>query len=366
MSVDGLEPLKERVSYAQCWEDPAVLRAALQVGPEDDVLSVCSAGDNSFALAMDGPRSVTCVDLSGPQLALAELKLVAARELGLDGMRSLLGLDEFGRRIWFYHSLREALSPRARAWWDAHEVHIRLGLLQSGRFESYLDTFRRRVLPLVHRQETVADFFALPDVAAQRKFFDERWNRRRWRAVFQVFFSERLMAAMGRSPAHFRYVDGPVSSVFLQRAEYALAELPAADNYFLQWMLTGRFHDLEAAHPYLSTPGAKALAEAAPRIRFVEDDLASFLETCEPGSFSAFNYSNLPEYLSEEAHHRILELTVRAARPGARIAYWNLLVPRCRPESLAHRLERHPERAATLLAADRAWVYGALQLETVR
>ena len=41
----------EIISHSQSWEDPALLEAALRVGPEDDVLSVCGAGDNAFALA---------------------------------------------------------------------------------------------------------------------------------------------------------------------------------------------------------------------------------------------------------------------------------------------------------------------------
>lgn len=362
----GLEALEERVSYAQCWEDHRILSEALAVGPEDDVLSICSAGDNSFALAIDGARSVTCLDLSAPQLALAELKLEAARQLPLSGFHSFLGLDAFGRRVWFYHQLRDALSERARSWWDAHEVHIRLGLLGSGRFERYLETFRTRVLPLVHRRGTVEALLSQPDLQSQRAFFAERWDSRRWRGLFRVFFSERLMAAMGRSPVHFRYVEGPVGEAFLGRAERVLTELPVGDNPYVQWMLGGRFLDLERAHPYLSEAGHAALGAAADRVRFVEQDLEGFLEQCEPGSFSAFNYSNVFEYLSEEQHRRILELTARAARPGARIAYWNLLVPRSRPPELAGLLAVHPERSAALLARDRAFVYGAFHLETVR
>ena len=58
-----------------------MLQAGLQVGPDDDVLSICASGDNSFALAIAGARSVTAIDLSAPQIALAKLKLAAANTL---------------------------------------------------------------------------------------------------------------------------------------------------------------------------------------------------------------------------------------------------------------------------------------------
>jgi S-adenosylmethionine-diacylglycerol 3-amino-3-carboxypropyl transferase len=62
----------------------------------------------------------------------------------------------------------------------------------------------------------------------------------------------------------------------------------------------------------------------------------------------------------------MLEGIVRAARPGARVAYWNLLVDRHRPDAMADRLDRRVEEAARLLASDRAFVYGGFQIEVVR
>ncbi len=58
------------------------------------------------------------------------------------------------------------------------------------------------------------------------------------------------------------------------------------------------------------------------------------------------------EYVSLDNYHRLLEALVAAARPpGARLAYWNMLAPRRRPESMAARLtplddaRRAPARA---------------------
>lgn len=365
-SAAGISVFEQRLSYAQCWEDPAVLQEALQVGAEDDVLSICSAGDNSFALVIAGARSVTAIDLSVPQLATAELKLSALQAFPVDGVYTLLGLNAFGRRVHTYHQLRETLSERARQYWDLHEEVIRLGLLSQGKFERYLEAFRSRLLPLVHRRRTIEDMMALSDLGAQRAYFEKKWDSRRWRGLFRLFFSRQVMSRTGRSPAHFRYVEGAISEQLLRRSRHVLTEIPAASNPFLQWILQGHYTDLDAAHPYLSSAGQALLRERADRVRFVHADLETFLTNCEPGSFSAFNYSNLFEYLSEEQHNRLLELTIRAARPGARIAYWNLLVPRARPDSLAEQLASDPERSAALLRRDRAFVYGGFQIETVR
>jgi S-adenosylmethionine-diacylglycerol 3-amino-3-carboxypropyl transferase len=354
--------LAREISYAQCWEDPAVLLDALVVGPEDDVLSVCSAGDNSFALAIAGARSVTCVDLSLPQLALAELKLAAARALPIQSFRALLGLDEPGRRVWFYHQVRDGLSETARRYWDAHEETIRLGLLGQGRFDRYIARFRETVLPWVHDDGVVRGMLACRTLEEQAAYFHERWDTWRWRGLFRIFFSRFVMARAGRSPEHFAQVEGSVSDRFLARSRHALTEIPVSTNFFAQLMLGGRFPDLEAAHPYLSTAGHARLRAVADRIRFVHAPLE---ELAGSETFSAFNYSNIFEYVSAEHHGRLLEATLARARPGARIAYWNLLVPRSRPASLADRLERREAESAALLARDRAFVYGGFNLEVV-
>ncbi len=358
------DALGERISYAQVWEDPEVLLAALKVVPGERVLSICSAGDNAFALAAAGAR-VTAIDLSAPQLAIAELKLCAAVHLDLPRFRSVLGLGEVGQRVHLYHELRPHLSLRARTWWDGHEADIRTGLLRCGRFERYLETFRTRALPLVHRRRTI-DALVLPKtLEEQRSFFDQRWNTRRWRALFGVFFSRFVMARTGRSPAQFAHVDGPVSAAFLKRAEHVLTDIPISTNPFVQWIMCGGYPDLECSHPYLSAEGHQALRDAADRIEFVHQDLVSHLGSQPLGTYQAHNLSNVPEYLSEEEHHSLLEAILGASSPGARLAYWNLLVPRSRPEALAGRLQRHPAEAALLLEGDRAFVYGGFQLESV-
>lgn len=358
--------LGERISYAQSWEDPAVLQAGLCVGADDDVLSICAAGDNSFALAIAGARSVTAIDLSGPQIALAKLKLVAAQHFDLERFRSFLGVGNIGQRVFLYHELRPQLDEATCSYWDANEALIREGLLGCGKFEGYLGLFRDRLLPLVHRRKTIDAFLDCPDLQSQREFFESRWNNLRWRMLFRVFFSQAVMARSGRSAAQFTHVDGPVSAAFLERTAHVMTEIPVGSNPFLQWIMSGRYRDPEHSQPYLSAAGHKALAEAADRIHFVHDDLIAHLESCEPGTYTAFNLSDVPEYLSEAETEHLLRACAAASQSGGRLAYWNLLVPRWRPESMASVLTRDEALGTRLIRQDRAFVYGAFQVETVR
>ncbi|HEY4223321.1 MAG TPA: DUF3419 family protein [Myxococcota bacterium] len=354
--------LATRLSYAQCWEDAGILQEALQVGPDDDVLSIASAGDNSFALAIAGAKSVTAIDLSFPQLAVTELKLVAT-SLDYHEFTALLGAAPERNRRGLYQKIRADLSVGARDYWDAHGDTLDAGLIHAGRFERYLALFRTRLLPFIHSRRTVDAFCALASVEEQRAFFRERWDNWRFRGLVRLFFSRPVMARLGRSREHFAQVQGEVSAQFLARAQHAFTEISIANNPYLQLMLRGRFLDLERAHAYLTRAGHAKLREVRPRIRIVLAELEKHLPAAKAGAYSAFNYSNLFEYMPASSHETLLKLSVAAARPGARIAYWNLLVPRSRPASMADVLER--KDTSSLLARDRAFVYGGFQLETV-
>ena len=148
-----------------------VLQAGLRVGHDDDVLSVCAAGDNSFAMLIAGARTVTAIDLSGPQIALAKLKLAAAKNLDIDRFRSFLGLGSIGQRVFLYHELRSTLDDETRAYWDDHELQIREGLVGCGKFETYLSLFRQRALPLVHRRSTIDAFLNCKTVDEQQQLY---------------------------------------------------------------------------------------------------------------------------------------------------------------------------------------------------
>lgn len=351
--------LANRINYAQCWEDEDILQEALAVGPGDRVLSICSGGDNSIKLALAGAH-VVAVDLSPAQIAVAELKLVGGH-LEYPEHLQLLGLLEGGRRVLLYHRVREHLSEASRAYWDANEGTIRIGLLGLGRFERYLETFRTKLLPLVHRKATIDDFLGCQSVEEQAEFYAARWDNRRWRGLFRLFFSEIVMAKLGRSKEQFAQVDGPVAEAFLGRTKHAFTELPVRTNPYLQWMVGGRYLDLACSRAYLTPEGHAGLRDAAERVTLVHGDLESQLSG---GGWTAFNFSNLFEYVTPEHHETLLTLAVDNSAPGARLAYWNTLVPRSRPASLADRLDVADTRE--LLFRDRAFVYGGFNLETAR
>ena len=355
----------DRIRYAQCWEDAALLERGLEIGPEDDVLSVLSGGCNSLALLLAGARSVTAVDLSLPQVAVSELKVEGIRALEYEDFVQLVGARDSDRRTDLYRAVRPNLSKAVSAFWDAHGHVVEAGVIGSGKFEGYFELFRERVLPLIHRRSVIEGLLELQSLDEQRRYYADRWDTWRWRTVFRVFFGQRMMGWLGRDPSFFRYVEGgSVGEAILRRARHGMTEVPIVGNHFLEFILRGRYADLERSHAYLSEDGFDRLKGGLlDRLRIIHADLWEHVPAQDEGTYSAFNLSDVFEYVSEGAYVEQLNQLLRVARPGARLGYWNMMVPRSRPEALADRLDLDPDRAAELHHDDRAFFYGNFVLE---
>lgn len=349
----------DSIRYAQCWEDADLLVAAHAGAPGRNFVSVASAGDNSLALLILNPARVVAVDLNPVQLHCLALRVAAYRSLNHPELLELMGSRTSERRAALYHRCREALAPPSRDWWDARQELITPGIGAVGRFERYFRLFRRYVLPLVHSRRKVLALLEPREADQRRHFYEREWNTWRWRLLFRLFFSRRIMGWLGRDPAFFRHVEGRVADQVLARTEYALTELAPAENPYLHWILTGRHGEhlpLALREEHFETIRARLdrLEWRTASVEAVADEL---------DGVDGFNLSNIFEYMSESAAGGLIGALARTLNPGGRLVYWNLFAPRHRPESLADRLTPERDRAEQLFAGDKAFFYGRLVVE---
>jgi len=348
------------VRYANVWEDAGVLRAALAPAPGKRMLSIASAGDNAFVLLAAGAE-VVAADLSPVQLALVELKRAAIRRLGHGEVLSFLGIRQGEDRRAVYERLERDLTPQARELWRERLDDVADGVIHHGKFEDYFRLFRERVLPLIHRRRTVLGLLAERDEAGRKKFYREEWDNLRWRLLFRIFFSRFAMGRLGRDPEFFRYVEGSVAERILGRAEYALTVLPAHTNPYLEYILRGNFKD--SLPLYLQPEVFADLKRNLDRLTLFEGPVEEAARSHRGAGFDGFNLSDIFEYLDLEASAAIYERLLEAARPGARFAYWNMLVPRRLGESYPNRVQPLDGEAQALFAHDLAFFYSAFVLE---
>lgn len=352
-----------QLRYAQCWEDADLLPRALALQPQQSLLSIASAGDNTLALLAHSPQRVVAVDLSTPQIAALELRVAAYRQLAYPALLELLGVQPSLRRIELYEICRPLLSAAAQGYWDHHAADIVLGIANAGRFERYLRLFSRRILPWIHPSSVRAALLRPRTLTERCRFYTEVWDTWRWRLLFRIFFSRAVLGRLGRDPAFFRYVEGNVAERLLTRAREAMTVLDPMENPYLQWILLG--HHGPALPAALRPENFQPIRRHLDRLEWHNVALEDYLADAGAAQFDGFNLSNIFEYMGLPAYHALLAQLIRAARPGARLVYWNLLAPRRRPADLAGALIALDSLAVNLHRQDRAFFYSALVIEQV-
>src|SRR5580704_4757244 len=110
---------RHNLVYNTCWEDPRLDRQALNLGPQDTVLVITSAGCNALDYALLAPRHIHAVDVNPRQNALLELKRAGIYHLDYDTFFAVFGRGKLpGWRTVYQQQLRASLSLPARAYWD--------------------------------------------------------------------------------------------------------------------------------------------------------------------------------------------------------------------------------------------------------
>ncbi len=351
-----------RIRYAQCWEDADVLLKALNVQPGDVCLSVTSAGDNSLSILSQNPAKVIAVDFNRQQIACLELKARAIKFLTYEDLLCLVGVRA-GDRVSLYMKLRPHLSEATKNFFDVQKLDISRGIGHAGKFEKYFEIFRNAALPFVHSKDVCDSMLVKRDEAGRRRFFDEVWNTAKWRTLFRMFFSRKVMGLLGRDPSFFQYVQADVAQAILARTEHALTVLDPSANPYLQWILKGNY--VTALPHYLRRENYDVIKANIDRLELRLGSIESVLDELPPASIDKFNLSDIFEYMSMDNYHKLLNSLVLSGRTGGRLVYWNMLAPRSRPEKMAPVLTSHAELADQLHKEDKAFFYSKLVVEEI-
>lgn len=356
-----------RLRYSQCWEDADVLVEAARIKSTDNVLSICSSGDNTLSLLACGPKSITAIDLSTAQLACLELRVAAFQELTYQGVLDLLGFSNHSeRRLALYKRCRPKLSTTSRHYWDSHLSDIASGVTTSGKFERYLSVFRNVILPLAHGRKCVRALLTEKSASDRQHFFVERWNNRRWRLLFVLFFNRFVMGLIGRDKTFFEHVEHEISTskTLAENTRRALTEQDPSNNPYLHWILYGHFG--KTLPFYLRPENYEKIKNNLSRLSWEQCSVEQFLNrkgSCK--DIDVFNLSDIFEYVSQEQYELILDGILERSQNGARLIYWNMLVSRSRPARLSRALQPNISLAESLFKRNQTFFYKKLIIEEV-
>jgi S-adenosylmethionine-diacylglycerol 3-amino-3-carboxypropyl transferase len=357
IETDGQVKLHKLI-YTANWEDPESDRLALRIQPGETLMTVTSGGCNTLGFLIHDPAVIHTVDINPSQAFQLELKMAGMNNLDYGEFTGFLGLAPCRDRLEIYASLRDHLSHEAARFWDSRRKILRKGFLLHGSYDAFVNLVGRYVR-LGHGRKRVDGLFETKDLEEQRAFYDKFWDIRRTRWVFQLFYNKNVLARMGLEADYFRFDDGSSSFAesFLKRFRKVVTDVPVRGNYFVHLYLKGRYRSLSEVPDYLRKEHFEVIRSRLSRIRIRTADAKKWLAEQPDSSIDVFALSNICELMDLDDTRVTFEEVLRTAKPGARICFRNLIIPRDVPEDLRAYIRKDEALSQRLKDADRSFVY---------
>lgn len=365
--------------YAQIWEDPLIDIEAMELGPNNDIVTIASGGCNMLSYLTTGPRSLHAVDLNTAHVALGRLKLAAARHLpdhaafhrffAQSGQRNNIAayrhhvrphLDDVTIRYWEGRDL----AGRKRINAFAKNVYAR-GLL--GQFITAAHAVARlyRIDP--------RELLAARSIDEQRAIFEHRmaplFDRKFIRWLTQQPAS---LFGLGIPPAQYDALcDGEASGmagILRQRLEKLACDFDIRDNYFAQQAFGRGYASIPDASlpPYLEARHHDALRDNLDRASIHHCNLADYLARHEAGAFDRYVLLDAQDWMTDAVLNRLWSEITRTSRPGARVIFRTAAAPTLLPGRVTDDILSlwHYEEARSLdyTRRDRSAIYGGFHL----
>jgi S-adenosylmethionine-diacylglycerol 3-amino-3-carboxypropyl transferase len=353
------------VLYAQCWEDPEIDRIAFNIKPGDTVFSITSGGCNALAFLLDDPIKVICLDMNRFQNYLLSLKISAFKTLGYNETLEFFGVQPSGRRWELYEKLKPILSEEEQLYWNNKKADINRGIIHCGKYERYMHLLKRLFRILIGKK-IISELFNASSIEEQRILFKNKWDNFKWRLFCRIFLS-RAFASLLFDKAFYKYLEPSFSfeKYYRSAVRRAVTELPAKENYFLAYILSGNYF-IDNLPVYLKKENFDFIRDHVDRIKMVTSGCQEYLRSLPGDTISKFNFTNIFEWMSIEEFTLLLLETLRTAKNGAVITYRNHLVTRNRPEMFADQIIPDMKLSIELQKRDRSFIYKAYVVERIK
>lgn len=371
--------------YNTCWEDPRLDREVLELGTDDELVLITSAGCNALDYALDAPRSIHAVDMNFRQNALLELKLAGIRHLEHDEFFAVFGeggTPDFPG--WYHDRLRRDLPGYARRYWDRHLRFFERRRPGDSFYHHGTTGLFARLMNRYLRMAGVLDdlraLFEAGSLEEQRAIYSGRVCHRLWRpAIRRALRTDIALSLLGVPAAQKEHLERTCHrdiAAFMENCvEAVCTRLPTADNYFWRLYLFGRY--THGCCPEYLRPAAfgRLKSGLADRIRTHTDSLTGFLQA-HPGRLSRFVLLDHMDWLGHRHPSALAEewqAIVDRARPDCRILWRSggFAADFVDPVTVEHRgrrtrlgdlLRYDRERAAECHARDRVHTYGSFHI----
>lgn len=371
--------------YNTCWEDPRIDKQVLDLGPDDNLLVITSAGCNALSYALTGLNHVYAVDMNPRQNALLELKMSGIRNLDYETFFQMFGNGRLGGAKGIYRShLRQDLTPWSQHYWDKRIKRYFDGKRKSFYFCGTTGAFARIINTLIDRYKLrgyAYDILSAKTLEEQRNVWFNQIREKLWsRLVKFIMNRDTTLSMLGVPKAQRKQIetqyDGGVVKFVQDCLDAVFGELPIQDNYFWRVYATGSYTP-SCCPEYLERENFEKLKGGlVDRISTHSDTVEGFLRKNTDVKISRFVLLDHMDWLSYHLYDALVsewdailhqaddKTRILWRSGGLRTEYIDTVPVEWKGEQkkLGEILEMHPERAAELHKLDRVHTYGSFYI----
>lgn len=370
--------------YNTCWEDPRLDHVALELGPDDKLMVITSAGCNALDYSLASPNHVHAVDMNPRQNALLDLKMAAIRHLEFEDFFKMFGEGRLPNAARIYKTtLRENLPVWSQAFWDKKirwfDTKSRTFYTRgtSGMFARMMRTYIDNVIRVRPHVDALMNAQSIDE---QREIYENHLRDKFWSGLMNFALNrDTTMSLLGVPKAQRRQIenqyDGGLVKFIRDCMESVFVKLPMKDNYFWRVYMDGKY-SRECCPNYLLPENFEKLKNGlVDRITTHTTSVQGFLEQ-HNGTISRFILLDHMDWLSDQFFPLLeseWQAIVDRAAPKARLLWRSgglrtdfidrVQVQRDgQIQNVAPMLSYHTELAEQLHQKDRVHTYGSFYI----
>ncbi len=370
--------------YAQIWEDPVIDMEALNLQPNDHVVTIASGGCNALSYLVGNPARVTALDLNGWHVALLKLKIAGAVHLpDYKTFFAFFGRADAKANLELYaRFIKPNLDSETRQFWDSRD------LLGRRRIELFTRNIYRhgllgRCIQAAHWLGRIHGCKPSNMLAARSREEQVAIFQRDLAPVFEKPFAKAIFAmpaslyGLGIPPAQYVALTEngklPISGVLVERVRRLACDFDLADNYFAQQAFGRRYglgddtSDMKTGlPPYLDEAHYTEMRARTNRVDVRHQSFTKFLGDSEAASADAYVLLDAQDWMTDDDLTALWTEITRTARPGARVIFRTAaderLLPGRIPDALLSQWSYDEAHCRDLHRRDRSSVYGGFHL----
>jgi S-adenosylmethionine:diacylglycerol 3-amino-3-carboxypropyl transferase len=298
---------------------------ALDIQCQDRILSLASGGEVSFSfLSLNENIQLKAVDISEQQIMLCRLKLAAAQHLDFPVNAHFLGYAKLklsDRRELYQSIIRPNLLAEDVLFWDKNIRFIENGVVNGGRFEQYIKKMRF-VADLIIGRKNIQRLIECQSIEEQKTVFHDLIEpRKSLQLLFKIAFHPVIYKKRGLQEQALIHAGKSTGDRFYGRFQDFCTSNLAAENYFLQYFLTGNCAVEKSFPEYLRPENKERLLHNLNRFELEINSLQKVLVEKGKGYFNKIHLSNVGDWLSVEQFAELRSLLLQYCDPGTKICY---------------------------------------------